>query len=110
VSRLVGVRTAQESRPICLAISTAVLSILAVGAAYLGVVIAITLVQINRDVGTVIASVAYVFGISIVPTVIGLYVARSRGWMWLPAVRLAVTISLLANVPFLPVPLLVMSM
>lgn len=101
MSRLTGVRTAEASRQIRLAISTAVLSVLAVAAGYLGIAIAISLVQTNRDAGTVAASVAYVLGISVVPTVTGRYLARSRGWTWLQAVRLAVAVSLLANLVFL---------
>lgn len=102
--------TASPQRRAGLALSTGLLSLLAGGIAYVGIAIAFTVARGNGDAKALAASAGYVTGAFGVPIAAGFYLARSRGWGTLRAIRFAAAVSLLVHVTLLPVALAALTM
>jgi hypothetical protein len=93
-----------------LVVSAGLLSILAGVVAYLGIAIVFAVASSNGNAKAIAASAAYVSGAFGTPIVAGVYLARSRGWGRLRAIRFAAAVSLLVHAALLPVALAALAM
>lgn len=97
-----------ESNPPGLPIGTAVaMSLLAIAMTYFGVVIAVVLVEANRDLASILIALIYGLTACGLPATVAVRSWRLQPWR---AVRRAATASVLFHVALLPVGMAVLSM
>jgi len=90
--------------------STALLSVLALVVAYLGIAIALVIITTNRDQRAVAGGMTYVLIAFGVPVLTGLVLHRRRQWDGLRAVRSGLVLLLLIHVALLPYAVAVFAM